>query len=75
MLARRLTTIRPAMTRAEAIATTPLHRVVGPTGGRTALLTTRPFRAPPQTISGVGLVGGGPVPTGWIGAFGSARAR
>jgi magnesium chelatase family protein len=46
MLARRLTTILPAMTLAEALATTRLHRVAGLTGDRTTLVTTRPFRAP-----------------------------
>jgi magnesium chelatase family protein len=37
MLARRLTTILPAMTLAEAIETTQIHRVAGLTGDRTAL--------------------------------------
>jgi magnesium chelatase family protein len=41
MLARRLTTILPAMTLAEAIETTRLHRVAGLTGDRTAFVTTR----------------------------------
>jgi magnesium chelatase family protein len=61
-LARRLTTILPAMTLAEAIDTTRIHRVAGLTGDRTAFLTTRPFRAPHHTISDVGLIGGGQVP-------------
>jgi magnesium chelatase family protein len=51
MLARRLTAILPAMTLAEAIETTPIHRVAGLTGDRTALVTTRPCRAPHQTIA------------------------
>jgi magnesium chelatase family protein len=63
MLARRLTTILRAMTLAEAIETTRIHSVAGLTGDRTALVTTRPFRAPHHTISAVGLVGGGHVPT------------
>jgi magnesium chelatase family protein len=62
MLARRLTTILPAMALAEAIETTRIHRVPGLTGDRTALVTTRPFRAPHHTISDVGLIGGGHVP-------------
>ena len=61
-LARRLTTILPAMTPAEAIETTRIHSVAGLTGARTALVTTRPCRAPPQTISDVGLIGGGHLP-------------
>jgi magnesium chelatase family protein len=62
MLARRLTTILPAMTLAEALETTRILRVAGRTGDRTALVTTRPFRAPHHTISAVGLIGGGHVP-------------
>ena len=62
MLARRLTTILPAMTLAEAIETTRIHGVAGLTGDRTALVTTRPFRARQHTISDAGLIGGGQVP-------------
>jgi magnesium chelatase family protein len=62
MLARRLTTILPDMTLAEAIETTRIHSVAGLTGDRTAFVTTRPFRAPHHTISDVGLIGGGQVP-------------
>ena len=46
MLARRLATILPAMRLAEALETIRIHRVAGLTGGRTAVVTTRPFRAP-----------------------------
>ena len=62
MLARRLTTMLPAMSLVEAVETTCLHRVAGLTGARTALVTTRPFRAPHHTISDAGLIGGGHVP-------------
>jgi magnesium chelatase family protein len=62
MLARRLTTLLPAMTLAEAIETTRIHRVAGLTGDRTAWVTTRPCRAPPHTLSDAGLIGGGHVP-------------
>jgi magnesium chelatase family protein len=58
MLARRLPTILPDMTLAEAIDTTHMHRVAGLTGDHTAVVTTRPFRAPHHTISDVGLIGG-----------------
>jgi magnesium chelatase family protein len=57
MLARRFTTILPDMTLAEAIETTRIHSVAGLTGGRTAVVTARPFRAPHHTISDVGLIG------------------
>jgi predicted ATPase with chaperone activity len=58
MLARRLTTILPAMSLAEALETTRLHRVAGRTGTRTAVVTMRPFHAPHHTISDVGRIGG-----------------
>jgi magnesium chelatase family protein len=57
-----LATILPAMPPAEPLETTRLPRVAGRTGARTALVTTRPFRAPHHTISDVGLIGGGQVP-------------
>jgi magnesium chelatase family protein len=62
MLARRFTTTLPGMSLAEAIETTRIHRVAGLTGDRTALVTTRPCRAPHHTLSDVGLIGGGHVP-------------
>jgi magnesium chelatase family protein len=62
MLARRLTTILPAMTLAEALETTRIHRVAGLTGDRTALVTARPCRAPHHTLADVGRIGGGHVP-------------
>jgi Magnesium chelatase, subunit ChlI len=62
MLARRLTTILPAMTLAEALETTRLQCVAGLTGARAAVGTARPCRAPHHTISDVGVIGGGQVP-------------
>jgi magnesium chelatase family protein len=60
MLARRLPSILPAMTRAEAIEVTRIHSVAGiHTDG---LVSARPFRAPHHTISAAGLVGGGSPP-------------
>ena len=61
-MAGRLITLRPAMTLAEALETTRIHRVAGLTGNRTALVTTRPCRAPHHTLSDAGLIGGGHVP-------------
>jgi magnesium chelatase family protein len=52
----------PALRLAEALETTRIHSVAGRTGARTAVVTTRPFRAPHHTISDVGLIGGGQVP-------------
>jgi magnesium chelatase family protein len=50
------------MTLAEALETTRIHRITGRTGARTALVTARQCRAPPQTITDVGLMGGGHIP-------------
>jgi len=61
MLAKRLPTILPALTLAEAIDTTRVHSVMGLMDGR-ALVATRPFRAPHHTISDAGLIGGGTIP-------------
>jgi hypothetical protein len=47
---------------AEAIDTTRIHSVAGLTGRRTACVTTRPCRAPHDTMSVVGLIGGGQAP-------------
>jgi magnesium chelatase family protein len=63
MLARRLTTLRPAMTLDEAIETTRIYSVAGLTGRHAAFVSTRPFRALHHTISDVGLIGGGQIPT------------
>src|SRR5438128_669663 len=59
MLARPLTTILLDIPFPEALKTTDIYRVAGLTGDRTALVTTRPCRAPHYTISDVGLIGGG----------------
>jgi Magnesium chelatase, subunit ChlI len=61
-LARRLATLLPALRLAEALETTRIPRVAGLTGGRTAVVTMRPFRAPHHTISDVGVIGGGQLP-------------
>jgi magnesium chelatase family protein len=60
MLARRLPSILPAMTRAEAIEVTRIHSVAGLHAD--GLIAARPFRAPHHTISPAGLVGGGAPP-------------
>jgi magnesium chelatase family protein len=60
MLARRLPSILPAMSRAEALEVTRIHSVAGLHAD--GLITARPFRAPHHTISPSGLVGGGSRP-------------
>jgi magnesium chelatase family protein len=60
MLARRLPTILPPLTRAEAIEVTRIHSVAAVHSG--GLISVRPFRAPHHTISPAGLAGGGAPP-------------
>ena len=62
MIAKRMPTILPDLTEAEAIDTTKIHSISGLLGKEDALLATRPFRAPHHTISDVGLLGGGAQP-------------
>ncbi len=64
MLARRLPTILPPLTPAEALETTKILSVGGRLNGhaRQGLVDERPFRAPHHTISNAGLCGGGSTP-------------
>jgi len=62
MLAKRLPGILPAISFEEALETTKIHSVAGLLPPDTALITTRPFRAPHHTISDAALVGGGSIP-------------
>jgi magnesium chelatase family protein len=61
MLARRLPSILPPLTPAEAVDVTRVHSVAGLHDGG-GLVIERPFRAPHHTISASGLVGGGAHP-------------
>jgi magnesium chelatase family protein len=62
MLAKRLPSILPDMTRREALEATEVHSVLGLTSKEQPLLTQRPFRAPHHTVSIMGLTGGGSPP-------------
>ncbi len=62
MLARRMPSIMPSMTRAEALEVTKLYSVSGLLRQKSRLVTTRPFRAPHHTVSSTALVGGGSNP-------------
>ena len=59
MLAKRLPTILPPLTFAEALETTKIHSVAGVLPDGVSLLSVRPFRSPHHTMSPVSLVGGG----------------
>ena len=63
MLAKRLPTILPPLTLEEALETTKIHSIVGLLAPGQALVTRRPFRAPHQTVSDAGLLGGNINPT------------
>ena len=62
MLAKRLPSILPPLTFAEAIETTKIHSVAGTLPAGVSLLSQRPFRSPHHTMSPVSLVGGGANP-------------
>ncbi len=62
MLARRLPTILPDMTREESLECTKIHSIAGALSGGTGLLPYRPFRSPHHNISPQGLAGGGITP-------------
>ncbi len=62
MLARRMPTVLPDMSIEEALETTKIHSVAGRLPADSALIATRPFRAPHHSISYAGLIGGGAVP-------------
>ena len=59
MLARRIPTLLPEMSRSEALETTKIYSAVGLA---TDLIDERPFRAPHHTISSAALLGGGTIP-------------
>lgn len=62
MMAERLPSILPDMTRAEALKTTELHSICGLVSNDNPLIMTRPFRSPHHTTSAVGISGGGSSP-------------
>jgi magnesium chelatase family protein len=63
MLAQRLPSILPALTRPEAIEVTRIHSITG--GLEEDLASRRPFRAPHHSVTTAGLVGG--ARRGWVG--------
>ena len=59
MLARRLPSILPAMSREELFEATKIHSVAGLLSDSNPILSSRPFRSPHHTVSSAGLTGGG----------------
>lgn len=62
MLAKRLPSILPEMSRAEALEVTKIYSVMGMLKSGEPLVRTRPFRSPHHTVSAVSLAGGGSNP-------------
>jgi magnesium chelatase family protein len=63
MLAQRVASILPSLSRPEAIEVTRIHSITGEFAG--GLASVRPFRAPHHSITTAGLVGG--ARAGWVG--------
>ena len=62
MLARRLSTILPALTEEEMLEVTAIHSIAGLLSSATPIAMRRPFRAPHHSVSTAGLIGGGSSP-------------
>ena len=62
MLARRLSTILPPLSWAEAIDVTRIFSVAGALPSGAGVIRIRPFRSPHHTTSAAAMTGGGPLP-------------
>lgn len=62
MIARRIPTILPALTREESIEITKVYSICGLLPPEEGLVRMRPFRSPHHTISAGALTGGGRIP-------------
>jgi magnesium chelatase family protein len=62
MLARRMPSILPPLSREEALEVTRIHSVAGTLEPSGSLVTTPPFRAPHHGASAASVVGGGAIP-------------
>jgi magnesium chelatase family protein len=62
MLARRLPSILPPLSREEALEVTKIYSIAGLLRRGSGLIEQRPFRSPHHTTSSVAMIGGGSVP-------------
>ncbi len=62
MLAKRIPSILPPLTKEESMQTTKLYSISGLIGRDGGLITKRPFRSPHHTVSAAALTGGGHSP-------------
>lgn len=60
MIARRIPSILPPMSIAEALEVSRIHSVAGLSKTTNPFVVQRPFRSPHHTVSSIGLLGGGP---------------
>lgn len=66
MLAKRLPSILPDMSRDETLESTEIHSVMGLTNRENPLVTQRPFRSPHHTVSASAMAGGAVLQPGEI---------
>lgn len=66
MLAKRLASILPEMSRLEALETTEIHSIMGLTSRENPLVYDRPFRSPHHTVSASAMSGGAQLQPGEI---------
>lgn len=62
MLARRMSSILPELTREEALEVTKIYSIAGMLPQHGGLMKQRPFRSPHHTISTTAMIGGGSIP-------------
>ena len=62
MIAKRIPTILPSLTREESVRISTIYSVAGYLPSDGALLSQRPFRSPHHTVTAAGLAGGGRIP-------------
>lgn len=62
MLAKRMPTIMPSLTREESLEVTKLYSIMGELSAEDPIVRKRPFRAPHHTITPTTLTGGGRIP-------------
>lgn len=62
MLSRRLVSILPPMTEAEALEVTKIYSITGMLQAAESVIVERPFRSPHHSISATALLGGGATP-------------
>jgi magnesium chelatase family protein len=62
MMARRLSSILPSLTREESLQTTRIYSVAGKAKSEKGLIRERPFRTPHHSSSNIAIIGGGSSP-------------